>query len=138
MFEQWIFSIIRIHFKFTAEDKEIIKSKTKTLYDAKNIFEKYDYKFNDNLHYLKIRELNDLVNVLKHGLGDSKERMIKEYPRYFEIGPDKYDYSEMYCETLINANMNITEDDLDLFIKAIIGFIKEMPNIYHREYDNGK
>ncbi len=136
MFEQYLFSIIKHQFKFISFDTKIIESKTDYLEDAECIFKKYGYDFNLNPYYKNIKELKLLENVFKHGLGRSKNILKKNCPRYFKFGEEKLDYSNFYIGTLLNASVNISNDDLKLFVEAIKNFVYMMPKDFLYEYDS--
>jgi hypothetical protein len=77
-----------------------------------------------------IRELKALVNVIKHGDGDSAERLRKINPKYFENcfipGTDTL---LLYGSVLLNEYaINVYENDLYFYMDAVKSFWDEMPD----------
>ena len=81
----------------------------------------------------KIRELKSLVNTIKHGDGESANKLRKIRPDFFNLpnlfGPSKEtDTLELYEAVLLDQySLNVSENDLYNYIEATNKFWDEMP-----------
>lgn len=82
----------------------------------------------------KIEELRLLCNVIKHGPGDSLEKLrklnpsvIRKEPLLLKFGKeDDTDYVEIYKTTLLNETLNINETTLQQYKEALLLFWDEI------------
>ena len=77
----------------------------------------------------KINELRLLVNVLKHAEGNLELKLRELRPDYFihDIYGEKYDLMSMYHVSLLEATLQIKEEDFIKYYDALVAFWKELP-----------
>ncbi len=81
----------------------------------------------------KINELRLLCNVIKHGPGDSAEKLLKINPSLFRKESALFekekgiDYMETYKTTLLEETLNIDETTLQQYKEALLSFWDEIP-----------
>lgn len=96
--------------------------------NAKKKFKLYGFEFETLKSWKKIEELRLLVNVIKHGDGDSKNKL-------HEIRKDLF-YSkenEMLRNTINDMTLNVTAKDFFEYCMNIIEFIEQMPTEYEKK-----
>ena len=83
----------------------------------------------------KIKELRALVNVIKNSEGDSEQKLRQMRSDYFEhdTGIGKYDLLSLYHSTLLEATLQIKDEDFIEYYNALISFWTELPE---RMYTN--
>lgn len=97
--------------------------------DVQKIFELHGVSITDTKSWKKIRELKLLVNTIKHGEGDSAERLRKIRPDFFKIDVIKEkDTLKLYGTVLLDEySLQVKESDLHDYIAATRQFWDEMP-----------
>lgn len=95
---------------------------------AKDKFKLYGFEFEILDSWKKIEELRLLVNVIKHGDGDSKNKLQ-------EIRKDLFysEKNEMLRNSINDMTLNITAKDFFEYCKSIIEFIEQMPTTYEKK-----
>lgn len=120
------------------EKSHVLKINFKT-FCAKNFDEiKKEFQFHNVAiesftRWPKINELRLLCNVIKHGDGDSSERLRKlnsalfrKEPALFEKEKD-IDYMDTYKTTLSKETLNINQMTLQQYKEALLSFWDEIP-----------
>lgn len=91
--------------------------------------------------WTKLRELKALVNTIKHGDGDSADKLRKIRPDFFNV--HIFDGSELHifeetdtleiCESTLSDGfaLQVSEEDLHDYINAAKGFWDEFPEMAH-------
>lgn len=91
--------------------------------------------------WTKLRELKALVNTIKHGDGDSADKLRKIRPDFFKV--HMFDGSELHiieetdtlelCESALFGEfaLQVSEGDLHDYINAAKGFWDEFPEMAH-------
>ena len=100
---------------------------------SKEVFEWHEQPFETLDCWPKIKELRALVNVIKHSEGDSEQKLRKMRPDYFEqdTGAGKYDLLSLYHSTLLEATLQIKDQDFIDYYEALVAFWNELPeNMY--------
>lgn len=133
MLEQFIISICKFQQDYHSYDPKINNLQFQNLHQcAITIFSEYDFNFETKKEYAKINELRLLQNVLKHSEGKSKEELAKKRPEYFV---NKNYALTIYKNTIIDATLNISNDDLKEYVIAIKEFLKIFPDKLIHEYN---
>lgn len=96
---------------------------------SKEVFEWHEQPFEVLTCWPKIKELRALVNVIKHSEGDSEQKIRKMRPDYFEQVTDygKYDLISLYHSTLLEATLQIKDQDFIDYYDALVAFWNELP-----------
>lgn len=96
---------------------------------SKEVFEWHEQPFETLACWPKIKELRALVNVIKHSEGDSEQKLRKMRPDYFEqdTGAGKYDLLSLYHSTLLEATLQIKDQDFIDYYNALVAFWNELP-----------
>lgn len=96
---------------------------------SKEIFEWHQQPFESLVCWPKIKELRALVNVIKHSEGDSEQKLRKMRPDYFvqDIGDKKYDLLSLYHSTLLDATLQIEDQDFIDYYDVLVAFWNELP-----------
>ena len=96
---------------------------------SKEVFEWHEQPFETLDCWPKIKELRALVNVIKHSEGDSEQKLRKMRPDYFEqdTGAGKYDLLSLYHSTLLEATLQIKDQDFIDYYNALVAFWNELP-----------
>jgi len=104
---------------------------------SKEVFEWHQQPFESISCWKKIKELRMLVNVIKHSEGDSEQNLRKMRPDYFEyeIGVEKYDLLSLYHSTLLEATLQIKNDDFINYYDALVSFWNELPERMYTKED---
>lgn len=93
------------------------------------VFKLHGINIVDTKSWEKIRELKFLVNTIKHGGGDSAEKLRKIRPDYFKLdvisGTDTLELSGSVL--LDEYSLQVKESDLFSYLKATKSFWDEMP-----------
>ena len=100
---------------------------------SKEVFEWHEQPFENLACWPKIKELRTLVNVIKHSEGDSEQKLRKMRTDYFEhdTGAGKYDLLSLYHSTLLEATLQIKDQDFIDYYEALVAFWNELPeNMY--------
>jgi len=102
---------------------------------SKEVFEWHQQPFESLVCWPKIKELRALVNVIKHAEGDSEEKLRKMRPDYFEHdnGIEKYDLLSLYHSTLLEATLQIKDEDFIEYYDTLVAFWNELPEQMHVE-----
>ena len=93
---------------------------------VKRAYLEYGIDFEKFSSWQKLKELRLLVNVIKHGEGDSKKDLQKERPDLFLI--NNTDRFSLYHSSLICPTLNLSEKDIDSFANVIIEFWECFPS----------
>ena len=126
MFEQFLLSKVKNQLLLSQDKKYTTSIDIKYLEQIKNVFLKYNLDFDKIEEYKKINELRLLNNVIKHGNGDSKEKLLKIRPDIFN-NSNGLDKSNLYNQTIISDNLNITNNDFKEYVDNIKKFLKKIP-----------
>lgn len=96
---------------------------------SKKVFEWHQQPFENLQCWSKIKELRALVNVIKHSEGDSEQKLRQMRSDYFEhdTGIGKYDLLSLYHSTLLEATLQIKDEDFIEYYNALISFWTELP-----------
>lgn len=96
---------------------------------SKEVFEWHEQPFESLTCWPKIKELRALVNVIKHSEGDSEQKLRKMRPDYFEqdTAVGKYDLLSLYHSTLLEATLQIKDQDFIDYYDALVVFWNELP-----------
>ena len=111
MLEQFIISLCKFQQKYHSYNVYINRLRLRDLHKCNLMFKKYN----------KIYELRLLQNVLKHSDGESKEELLTIRPDYFI---EKNSVLAIYKNTIIDATLNISDDDLKEYVIAIKEFLR--------------
>ncbi|MGB4018095.1 MAG: hypothetical protein WBK78_01195, partial [Syntrophomonadaceae bacterium] len=97
--------------------------------EVQTIFELHGVSITDTKAWKKVRELKLLVNTIKHGAGESSERLKKLRPDYFDrdviSGRDTLALSDSVL--LDEYSLQVKESDLFDYLAATKNFWDEMP-----------
>jgi hypothetical protein len=121
MLEQFIISLCKFQQKYHSYNVYINRLRLRDLHKCNLMFKKYDFDFENLKEYNKIYELRLLQNVLKHSDGESKEELLTIRPDYFI---EKNSVLAIYKNTIIDATLNISDDDLKEYVIAIKEFLR--------------
>jgi len=101
--------------------------------DVQLIFKLHNVDITKTCSWSKIRELKSLVNTIKHGDGESANKLRKIRPDFFNL-PNLFGHSketdtlELYEAVLLDQySLNVSENDLYNYIEATNKFWDEMP-----------
>jgi hypothetical protein len=129
MLEQFLISICRHQQEFHSRDVNIQKIKVEKLRNCIDFFKKYGLDITKLNYYNKIDELRLLQNVLKHGDGLSKKKLINLKSDIFENTT-----MNMYKNTIIDDTLNLSDEDLDEYVNIIKLFLNQIPKKLIHEY----
>lgn len=132
MFEQLLISIITHQKIFIVNDRILIGKKTEKLNQCIDFFDKFNFNIRKLDGYQKLDELRLLQNVLKHGDGGSKEKLLKVRPDLFI--KNNMTLLNFYHNTLIDDSLNINEKDLDDYYSCIKLILDQFPEKITHEY----
>ncbi len=129
MFEQFILSLSKHQQKFISYDIEINNLELKNIHDGIKMLKKYNLDIKKMPEYQKINELRLLNNVIKHGDGDSKKKLER-------IRPDIFANSGIYVynNTIIDDTLDISKNDLNIYIESIKKLLHHFPDKIVHEY----
>lgn len=96
--------------------------------EVKDKFKQYGFEFEKVDSWKKIYELGLLVNVIKHGDGDSRKKLQVIRKDYFFVNNS----DDMLKSTINNMKLNVTEKDFIMYCEKIIEFINDMPSNYKK------
>ena len=96
---------------------------------VKSTYLEYGIDFEKCSSWQKLKELRLLVNVIKHGEGDSKNDLQKKRPDLFLI--NNTDRFSLFHSSLIFPTINISENDVGIYANAIIDFWACFPSDTH-------
>ncbi|MBI1388292.1 MAG: hypothetical protein GC154_07580 [bacterium] len=82
----------------------------------------------------KIEELKTLCNVIKHGDGNSAKNLRELNPSLFIVN-NNVDYMTSYKTTLLKETLQIDENTLQEYVKALLSFWDELPERSNSDYD---
>lgn len=137
LYHIWEQQLIKFCIKELSSD---IKFEKKSLdyYDVKNIFEMHGIKIEEKNAWKKLRELKALVNTIKHGDGDSANKLRKIRPDFFNIDFLKNtDTLELHESVLLDEySLQVEESDFNDYIRATKEFWDEMPERAYANIDN--
>jgi hypothetical protein len=104
-----------------------------SLVDVQLIFRLHGVDINETESWSIIRELKFLVNTIKHGDGESADKLRRMRPDFFTL-PELIEFNrntdtlELYGSTLLHENsLQVSEQDLYTYIEATKKFWDEMP-----------
>lgn len=80
-----------------------------------------------------IDEMRDVVNVLKHGKGQSEKRLRQKRPELFVR--DGRDVLANNNATLLEPSLQITKEDFKKYCDALIEFWRDFPKYAHSSED---
>lgn len=115
------------------------KSFCTTMNEIKETFALHNVDIESFGCWSKISELRLLCNVIKHGAGDSSEKLRKLNPSLFRKEPALFerekdiDYMDTYKTTLLEETLNIDQTTLQQYKEALLSFWDEIPE---RNYSN--
>ena len=126
------------------EMSRVVKIEFKTfcsnIAEIKKVFKLHDVEIETFKCWAKIDELRLLCNVIKHGPGDSSEKLNKINPALFREYPALFDkekvidYMETYKTTLLEETLLINETTLQQYKDAVLSFWDKLPErSYSRE-----
>ncbi len=95
--------------------------------NVKNLFSNFGFDIEKSTQWEKINELRLLVNVIKHGDGESKKRLKKLRKDFFD------DTRDSLGNTLNDMSLNVQEEDMNSYFFSILEFINDMPNEFKIE-----
>ncbi len=128
LYHIWEQQLIKFCIKELSND---IKFEKKSLEysDVKNIFEIHGIKIEEKKSWKKLRELKALVNTIKHGDGDSANKLRKIRPDFFKIDfLEDTDTLELHESVLLDEySLQVEESDFYDYIRATKEFWDEMP-----------
>jgi hypothetical protein len=109
--------------------KDISKSINKINFNQlKDIFIAHGINFEKLNSWPVIWELKLLNNTIKHGIGDSSDKLKRIRPDYFEV---EYlpgvDTLHLHGTVLTEESLQVKEDDLNKYVKATKEFWNEIP-----------
>lgn len=104
---------------------------------SKEVFEWHQQPFESLACWSKIKELRALVNVIKHSEGDSEEKLRKMRPDYFkhDTENEEYDLLSLYHSTLLEATLQIKDEDFINYYNTLIAFWNELPERMYTKED---
>ena len=132
MLEQFIMAICRFQQEIHTGDAYIKKLPLENFNNCTKMFEEYNFEIKNMDIYNKVDELRLLQNVLKHAEGISKKELKKKRPDYFIT---KKSVFAIYKNTIIDATLNISDEDLKDYVDAIKEFLKSFPEKLIHEYN---
>ena len=132
MLEQFLMAICRFQQENHTSDPYLKTLPLGNLEQCTKMFDEYDFEIKKLNVYNKIDELRLLQNVLKHSEGNSKEKLSKKRPDYF-IKKDSI--FAMYKNTIIDATLNISDEDFKEYVNAIKEFLNLFPNKLIHKYN---
>lgn len=93
------------------------------------LFGWYGVRFSDMKSWNKVCELRTLVNVFKHGRGNSEKRLRKLRPDYFflNIEAENIDVMALSNTSLLEPTLQIRKNDFDDYYNALVSFWEELP-----------
>lgn len=124
-----------ITFEYKTEFKDFCVSSK----EIKQLLEKYNLNLVKLKSFKKLNELRLLVNVIKHGEGDSSEKLKEINSNLFrrEENIDELEINIMNT-TLLNETLDINDNDFYKYTDAVINFWREFPEklcIDNKDYD---
>lgn len=132
MLEQFVMAICRFQQENHTGDPYIKTLSLGNFNQCTKMFDAYNWKIKKLNVYNKIDELRLLQNVLKHSEGTAKEDLIKKRPDYFI---EKESVFAMYKNTIIDATLNISDEDLKNYVDAIKEFLNLFPDKLVHKYN---
>ena len=93
---------------------------------VKRAYLEYGIDFEQFPSWQKLKELRLLVNVIKHGEGESQKELQKKRPDLFLI--NNTNRFSLYHSSLICPTINISENDVRVYANAIIDFWAGFPS----------
>lgn len=126
--------------KFTVQELEHyfrFDDKSLSYEEVQKIFALHGVNIIDKKSWKKIRELKCLVNTIKHGEGDSAERLRKIRPDFFKLDIIRdTDTLKLSGTVLLDEySLQVKEEDLLDYINATKGFWDEMPERAYADID---
>lgn len=115
------------------------KSFCTTMNEIKEAFALHNVDIESFGCWSKISELRFLCNVIKHGAGDSSEKLRKLNPALFKKEPALFekkkdiDYMDTYKTTLLEETLNIDQTTLQQYKEALLSFWDEIPERNYSE-----
>jgi len=117
------------------------EKKTVSFGDVQLIFKLHNVDIVNTQAWKKLRELKNLANTVKHGDGKSADKLRKMRPDFFEIPTlfgtrEETDTLELYGAVLLDQySLQVSENDLYLYIDATKNFWDEMPERAYSDTD---
>ena len=94
--------------------------------EIKEVFELHNFDVTTLNSWNKIYELQILCNTIKHGDGDSLERLRAIAPNRFRT-QDQIDLFELYRTTLLEITLDVNEKTLEEYKNGLIAFWEDLP-----------
>jgi hypothetical protein len=94
--------------------------------EIKEVFDLHNFDVTTMDSWNIIYELQILCNTIKHGDGDSLERLRKIAPNRFRT-QDEIDLFDLYKTTLLEITLNVNGETLEQYQNALIEFWKNLP-----------
>lgn len=131
MLEQFIMAICKFQQEYHTQDTYIKKLSLNNFNQCIKMFDAYNFRIKELDVYNRIDELRLLQNVLKHAEGMSKKELFKKRPDYFTT---KESVFAMYQNTIIDATLNISNEDLKDYVATIKEFLYLFPDKLTHSY----
>lgn len=137
LYHTWEQQLIRFTINELSHDLTFIK-KVLEFKEVQTIFRLHGINIPDTISWAKIRELKFLTNTIKHGDGESADKLRKIRSDFFRSDPfdDSFDTLELHGAVLLNGyTLRVTENDLEAYVSAVISFWDEMPERAYCDVD---
>ncbi len=104
-----------------------------TIHTTVKFLEACDWPIKKTSYYKSLDRCRLIVNVYKHGNGDSFENIRKKHPEFIKSAFN-HEHRSLELKSADYTNLVVTEEHIDEFSNAIIEFWKNVPeNIYEKE-----
>lgn len=101
-----------------------------TLTDIANLFAPIGWNIRSKAFFRQLDACRLVVNVYKHGNGDSLKQLKKKYPEYLH-DPVADLLNERFYNVLDHKHLSVTDKQFRAFSEAIVSFWRNVPeNIY--------
>ena len=137
LYHTWEQQLIRFTINELSHDLTFIK-KALEFKEVQTIFRLHGINIPDTISWTKIRELKFLTNTIKHGDGESADKLRKIRPDFFrsDLSGDSFDTLELHGAVLLNGHtLRVTEKDLEAYVSAFTSFWDEMPEKAYCDVD---
>ncbi|WP_339270606.1 hypothetical protein NYE54_05455 [Paenibacillus sp. FSL K6-1330] len=137
LYHTWEQQLIRFTINELSHDLTFIK-KALEFKEVQTIFRLHGINIPDTISWTKIRELKFLTNTIKHGNGESADKLRKIRPDFFrsDLSGDSFDTLELHGAVLLNGHtLRVTEKDLEAYVSAVTSFWDEMPERAYCDVD---
>ncbi|MFY0204856.1 hypothetical protein P3K77_20090 [Bacillus cytotoxicus] len=114
---------------FNKNQQEIeYKDFCKNIVKIKEFFLKFNVDVETLPCWEKVNELRLLANVIKHGPGESAEKLLKIRPDIFDSSCISTNLLDLYQTTLNDVVINISDQDFKMYADALRDFWGELPD----------